>query len=254
MLVKTTIMTRKFTILLALLSIYIGVTAQQTRYEEFAFGDFTTEGFTLPYRYIAPEVVDGKQPALVIFLHGRHASGTDNLTPITRKEVRHVADFVKSNIYAHYLVPQCPYDRRWAEKRGEDGSIGMSVVLKRWIDDYVANNNIDSKHIYIMGVSLGGGGVWRMLSDNPETFAAAITVASVPRRVDPVAVAKTPLLCILGEDDDVAMPSVVKPFIDAINDNNGNANLIILEGLDHGEACRDAFTEPNLRWLFKRLL
>ena len=56
LLIKTTIMTRKFTILLALLSIYIGVTAQQTRYEEFAFGDFTTEGFTLPYRYIAPEV------------------------------------------------------------------------------------------------------------------------------------------------------------------------------------------------------
>lgn len=207
---------------------------------------------TVPYRVAHTGTADNQQaPILVVVLHGSSAKGTDNVSQLTAAGVAPVMHYLDSaNLPAHVLLPQCPKKRRWSEP--EDEGREMQALIHTWISSYTTENQIDKNRIYIIGASSGGAGVWKLLNDYSDSFAAGMLVASYPRYVVDWVVAKTPVCCVVGENDEVATPAELTKFTDKLKAFGGNVFFSILPDKDHYATCRDGFTAEALQWLFEQ--
>lgn len=215
--------------------------------KKFAFETFSHEGITLPYRQANLCQDESGQSALVLFLHSSSHRGTDNKSQIHGTAIYNIVKYLESNkIKAVIVAPQCDKNHFW-----NDSDSKASSAAKHLIDKLIAKNKgIDSKRVYIFGYSSGGAGVWRMISDYPDTFAAGMAVGSYPRNVYPKNIARTPFCCILGSKDKKAKSSSVKPTIKEIQKYGGTTNFVVEKGLDHVSLCAEAFNDNYLKWTF----
>ncbi len=214
----------------------------------FMSGKFEKGTIIFPYRFtfISPEQ-EGKK-ILVIYLHGRSASGTDNKHQLTKDGVKSLLNYLKiNNIKSTLLVPQCPPNHKWNE-HANDGT-QMTANIKKLIDEFIALGEYDPQCIYIFGDSMGGTGVWRMLNDYTSLFAAAMSVASVPRKVKAKNISKTPIYIVIGENDNMASEDIINPFVQKINKKNSINCFDILENSNHQQTCDSAFTTERIKWV-----
>ena len=101
------------------------------------------------YQEMASHVIDKEDAALVVYLHGRHASGNDNQKQLSQAGVQAFARYLKKNhVPAYFLVPQCPEDREWD---GRDGKAGYTDRVEDLITLYMKTKYIDVSRIYICG-------------------------------------------------------------------------------------------------------
>ena len=109
---------------------------------------------------------------------------------------------------------------------------------------------IDDRRIYVAGQSMGGAGVWNMLSQRPQVFAAAIVCcgSSTPDDVKPAI--QTPLWNFHGDADQTVPVNVSRSRIAALRKAGGHPFYTEYAGVDHN-VWEWAFTEPALvDWLF----
>ena len=205
-------------------------------------------GIDLPYRLAAIGDVESQSPILVVYLHGRHGSGKDNLNQLTKRGVHSLYNYLERNgISSYLLVPQCPENRHWNE-REKDGW-QMTNVVKEVIDGFVLTHGIDTHRVFIFGDSMGGVGVYRMLNDYPSYFAAAMAAASSPRDGSAGKIAKTPLCCIMGSEDDIVDTDATNKLVNSLKKKKADLRYELLEGKTHQQTCRDAFTDENIEWV-----
>lgn len=218
-------------------------------YRKFAFRSFSNENLTLPYREARLCQNESGMSALVIFLHSSSHRGDDNKSQMRGTALKNIVNYLENNkIKSVVVAPQCDKNHFW-----NDSDSKASSAAKQLIDKLIADNpDIDSKRVYIFGYSSGGAGVWRMVSDYPGTFAAAMTAASYPYKVYPKHIAQTPLCVVVGTKDDKAKVSSVKPTIKEIQKYGGTVNLIVEKGSDHLATCSNAFSDNNLKWVFEK--
>jgi predicted peptidase len=231
-----------------------------THYE---YATFIQSGDTLLYRVMWPENYDpGKTYPLVVFLHGRGESGTNNESQLT-----HGANlFIQSRkaFPAIVVFPQCPSDDYWpvAEiEQLEDGrkfsfplreipnpSLGMVSQL---IDQLVLKKPVDPSRIYVAGLSMGAMGTYELVSRKPDTFAAAIAICGGGNEAAAKTYAKnTPFWIFHGLADDVVPPAHSIAMEKALRNAGGDPKLTLYENVNHNSWDR-AFAEPDLlKWLF----
>lgn len=223
----------------------------------FKSGDYTYEGVNIAYRDASTlSTTDGKA-ALVVVLHGQKSSGSDNMSQLRSDAMIRIWHyFTSNNINAVLLAPQCSPRRAWDETTAEVKGTTMTQALKALIDDYVAGmSNIDRSRIYILGYSdgsqpAGAGGVWRMISDYNDLFAASMIVAADPdQTIDALSVAKTPVLSVKGETDVHAVALTLDSFGDQVRDAGGTLKEVVLEARSREEVCREAFSAEYLDWI-----
>lgn len=144
------------------------------------FIDFSLRSATntllLPARlYVPPPAADVSPRPLILFLHGSGESGLDNLAQ------------VNGNI--DFLLAEAK--RRDAFLYAPQTNIGWagSTILTRtmtMIDRAIADQQVDPNRIYVTGLSMGGGGVWNIITRYPDRFAAAVPICPVtPSPFDP---------------------------------------------------------------------
>lgn len=132
---------------------------------------FTTgqEG-ELRYRLYAPAEKGTEEDTypLVLFLHGENAAGTDNEAQLTADVgAQFWADELRQEKHPSYvLAPQCE-DAAWEDK---------TELVMQMLQKVTAEEAVDESRIYIVGLSSGGTGTWKLLLDHPDVFAAAITI------------------------------------------------------------------------------
>jgi predicted esterase len=130
------------------------------------------KGTKIPFRLFVPTLNSTDDSVgLVLALHGSGSNGNDNLAQIRDC---HLATYwaqplVQSQYPSFILVPQCPSEMSWSNKNVYENVINM-------LDSIINLYPIDSKRIYVTGLSLGGNGTWSMLDQYPEKFAAAAPV------------------------------------------------------------------------------
>lgn len=117
------------------------------------------------YKYITylPENYDSTKAdlyPLIIYLHGRSASGT-NLNSVRRYGLPFFLDRGKKLDYI-VIAPQCPWGKNWASENW------MDPMLDKLNRKY----HIDNDRIYLTGMSLGGFGTWELANRYPNRFAA----------------------------------------------------------------------------------
>jgi poly(3-hydroxybutyrate) depolymerase len=183
--------------LLLLVAGRCGFAAGVADFEVFSF----TEGSTtlLPGRlYVPPEASgDPSRPRpLMVFLHGAGAVGRDNVTQIGPN---HTPDYMLAQAKARgafLYVPQT--SSSWAAATVLDRVMAM-------IDRAVVDLNADDDRLYVIGSSLGGGGVWNLLSRHSGRFAAALSAAGVSPTTGftPANLLSTAIIAVHARDDGV---------------------------------------------------
>ncbi|MBQ5647721.1 MAG: hypothetical protein IIV16_01200 [Alistipes sp.] len=220
---------------------------------------FSHEGNTLKYRECNFNMDSQGKASLVIVLHGQYANGSDNEAQLHQDAmIRAWHYFDTNNKKVVMLAPQCPTGYEWDENPATLARLTMPELLKAMIDEYVRKHtSVDASRIYICGYSdaykpAGAGGVWRMLSEYTDTFAAGMVVAADPDdTISAVNVAKTPILSVKGVSDIYAVAPMLDTFADMIRDEGGVIREDVVRVGSREELCREAFNTERLDWLMQ---
>ena len=193
----------------------------------------------LKYLLYEPEVNRKKKP-LVLFLHGAGERG-DNLELIERHGLPLL--YKTTNFPFILIAPLCPKDKWWND---ED----LIEYLLNLIDNFKAKKNIDTKRIYVTGLSMGGYGTYNLISKRPELFAAALPICG---KADLSSLPKAKLIPIWifhGARDPIIS---VKHSIDAYELLNqfeeSNARLTIYDDIGHDSWTKTYNNKEVLDWL-----
>ena len=216
------------------------------------------EGATLPYQYMTPPAIEaGKKYPLVIFLHGAGERGNDN----EKQSVHGVPQFASEANRKKYpcflIAPQCPEGKKWVEVdwsadthvSPKDPSVSAKLTLDL-IAQLVKDQPIDTKRIYITGLSMGGYGTWDLLARHPELFAAGVPVCGGADEKTAPVVKQLPIWAFHGAKDTAVKPARSRNMIKAILVAGGQPKYTEYADVGH-DSWNKAYADPELFvWLF----
>jgi poly(3-hydroxybutyrate) depolymerase len=159
---------------------------------------------------------------LIIFLHGigECGNGTTDLNKVRRVAIpKYIDDGHKMSFYVNgkwetfiVLSPQIP----------QSEGIWPTYYVKEMIKYAEENLRIDKERIFLTGLSLGGGGTWKYVSEsleNAEKLAAIATVCAPQELRNPCNVAKAnlPMWSFHAENDHLVSALVAKTAVRNVN-------------------------------------
>ncbi|MBL8765065.1 MAG: family 78 glycoside hydrolase catalytic domain [Phycisphaerae bacterium] len=218
-------------------------------------------GRELPYRLFDPRTEGRASPAdgfpLVVFLHGMGERGTDNLLQLTHKEFLTLATPEARERHPAFVVaPQCPPDLVWSDvladpsrELGARPSPALALV-KELIERLTGELPIDSRRVYLTGLSMGGYGTWEALARWPELFAAGVPICGGGDPASARRLASMPVWAFHSSDDRVVPVGLTRRMVNAMTAAGGAPTYT--EYADKGHASWiAAYAEPGLvEWLF----
>jgi len=210
---------------------------------------------TLLYRLLKPkDVKENQKYPLVIFLHGIDERGNDNTSNLKYITPLFLNDKNRNNYPCYVAVPQCPATENWTYPNWyQEPKEPMRSVIAL-IDSLSALPFIDSKRIYIMGLSMGGYGTWYLLTRFPDTFAAAIPICGGGDWSQVDKFAYVPIWTFHGSRDKTVHPDQTRMMVSAIKKAGGKPKYTEYKKAGH-DSWTNAFNEPELLpWLFKHKL
>ncbi|WP_017471548.1 PHB depolymerase family esterase [Amphibacillus jilinensis] len=152
-------------------------TQYQTVVEDFQHHEFTSSTDQhLDYYLFEPDLEEEASYPLIVFLHGNGERGAGNQVNLLGNEgaVVWARPEQQSQNPAYVLAPQAPID-------GEEffiwGDEPRNSTVKELVDATVEDYPIDQDRIYIVGISQGAIGTWRLIENYPSFFAAAVPIA-----------------------------------------------------------------------------
>jgi predicted peptidase len=216
--------------------------------------------WVMPYRLFHAETT--RKVPLVLYLHGSGGLGDDNLKQLglgNRFGTRiWLLPENQKRFPCYVLAPQT--DRGWIRYDfsqqpakelpgfGDGARLALEIV-----DGLCREFRVDELRIYIVGNSMGGAGVWNVLANRPNFFAAAVICCGGESPDDGTGSAATPLWNFHGDADEVVPVSSSRERIAARRRVGGHPIYTEYAGVDHDGANRLAFTEPELpKWLFSQ--
>ena len=216
--------------------------------------------WVMPYRLFRPET--HKKAPLVLYLHGSGGLGDDNLKQLSFGNRFGTRVWLlpenQKRFPCYVLAPQT--DRGWIrydfsqQPAKELPGFGDGARLAMEIVDGLRHEfPIDERRIYIAGNSMGGAGVWNLLENRPNIFAAAVICCGGESPDDGTGSVTTPLWDFHGDADEVVPVSSSRDRIAARRKAGGHPIYTEYAGVDHDGANRLAFTEPELpKWVFSK--
>lgn len=182
-----------------------------------------------------------KDLPLVIYLHGAGERG-EKIEHILRHGLPRLID--EGREYpAVVLCPQCPRQFIWNN---------VVADLKKIIDKIIAEYEIKPDRVLLTGSSMGGYGTWETAMTYPETFAAIAPVAGGGVAWRTTRLKNIPIRAYHGSADTCVEPIQSELMVKAVNQNGGNAELIVLDGFEHNDGIDEAYRNTDLmEWLLR---
>ncbi|WP_373512278.1 prolyl oligopeptidase family serine peptidase [Persicitalea sp.] len=263
MTLKTIYPVRLTACVLLLFLAYCSYAQNLDQYEKREFK--TDEGNTLPYRLLFPENYDKAQKyPLILFLHGAGERGNDN-----EKQLVHGANMFldaqnRERFPAIVVMPQCPEESYWSSVKVDRDKRPMTFNFdysnsSNWpleaaydlVKQMVGEESVDTRRLYIMGLSMGGMGTFEQVYRHPKAFAAAAPicsgadVAAYDKRVR-----KTPFWVFHGDADSVVPVKNSREIVEKLKTVKVPVKYTEYPGVNHN-SWDNAFAEPELLpWLF----
>ena len=214
----------------------------------------------MPYRLFRPAT--SRKVPLVLYLHGSGGLGDDNLKQLAFGNIFGTRLWLlpenQKRFPGYVLAPQT--DRGWIRYDfsqqpakelpgfGDGARLALQIV-----DELRREFAIDERRIYVAGNSMGGAGVWNMLANRPNFFAAAVTCCAGVSPDDGTESPATPLWDFHGDADEVVPVSSSRDRIAARRKAGGHPIYTEYAGVSHDGATKLAFTEPALsKWVFSQ--
>ncbi len=162
------------------------VFSQKRSLENYSKDVFYFGNDSINYRILDPYFGENEPVPLFIFLHGSGERGIDNNSQLVHGSKLFLKETEKIEFNSYVIFPQCPKNSRWSYHK-EDPWIKNNLEDKKSISLYgnlvieliqhlIKEKNIDKNRIYISGLSMGGYGVFDLVSNRPEIFAAAAPI------------------------------------------------------------------------------
>jgi predicted peptidase len=197
----------------------------------------------------------GKKFPLVLWLHGGGSRGDDPKIILNWGD-RHGPLFIarrdnQMNYPCFVLAPQCPAGKLWSDPHSQEPleQIRLAVEILYSLQQEMS---IDSRRLYVMGISLGGYATWDVIARHPNKFAAAVPICGGGDRSKAHLMVNTPVWAFHGEDDNLVRVSESREMIGAIRDAGGRPKYTEYKAVGHN-AWEQAFAEPDLlRWIFSQ--
>lgn len=228
-----------------------------------------SHGHVLPYRFLVPsdhaersdKAVREPSPGLiplVLTLHGAGERGEDNSAQLRNG----VAELLGSQTAAArfpclFVVPQCATRYRWVERDWraehhdlpEDPSVPLSAVVEL-LEELRGKYPIDLRRVYLIGLSMGGFGVWDLLIRWPDRFAAAVVICGGADENAVGAARDVPVWVFHGTADPEVCVARSRGAVGALRAAGGAPRYQEYSGVGH-DSWVNAFAEPDLLpWLF----
>lgn len=225
------------------------------------------DGDTLPYRIALPENYDSTRAyPLVLFLHGRGESGSDNEKQLTHGAKLFVTDSFRSRYPAIVVFPQCPSNNYWSNvlavtegsKTGKrafwfvpGGEPTRAMRLLMSLAGYLpVRYPVDKNRMYVMGLSMGGMGTFELVRRMPGVFAAATPICGGADPATATTMKKTAWWVFHGGKDDVVLPRYSEQMVNALKKAGARVKFTLYPNANHN-SWDPAFAEPGLfPWLF----
>lgn len=149
-----------------------------------------TEHIEVNYLLFLPQGYDAKAEKrwpLILFLHGAGERGTNLWKVATHGPPKNVTGHPDFPFIV--VSPQCPEHQTWSKD-----------ALLALLDDITAKYTVDTKRIYLTGLSMGGYGTWDLGLTYPERFAAIVPICGGGEMVSVIlsSLEKGPALKTLG--------------------------------------------------------
>ena len=218
---------------------------------------------SLNYRFGKPNNIKpkGKYP-LLFFLHGAGGRGYNNNDQLL--DAGSIEAFSKQNLFSKYgsylVAAQVPYSQQWVDVRW-DGLIHQTPKISKTMEmtlellDSIIHdhsNYIDINRIYILGISMGGYGVWDAIHRRPHFFAAAIPICGGGDISSSKLISHLPIWAWHGEQDPVINVKRSREMYDAVNNDRGNIKYTEVKGRGH-DVWLDAWRSKDLwNWIYSQ--
>ncbi len=204
---------------------------------------------TLHYKYLLylPSTygVEGESYPLIFFLHGAGERGS-NLSLVKTHGPPKIVNSARliQNIFGEeefpFIVvsPQCPSGEWW-----------LNEYLIEVLTEAIQNYAIDTKRIYVTGISMGGFGTWSFGSAYPELVAAMAPICgtgdamswsnlrSYTQLNPPAAILENlvdiPVWAFHGQNDSVVPVKQDQKTVDALLALGGDVTFTIYPNTDH---------------------
>lgn len=223
----------------------------------------------MPYRILFPKNFNtASSYPLVIFLHGAFEKGNDNEAQLNIGGRYFLRDKNRDSFPAIVIFPQCPPDDSWAYFDTETDSSSQQVklifpfkrqpteiskVLMRLIDSLIHLSFVNSRKIYIGGLSQGAMGVLDLAARYPDIFTAGLSMCGAGDATTVKKFAgKVALWLFHGSKDDVLPVSFSREYYKKLRKENADVRYSEYENVLHN-CWVNAFNEPDLlSWLFSK--
>ena len=184
-----------------------------------------------------------ERPPLIVFLHGRSRTGRD-LSMVTRYGC---IDALRrgQDIPAMIICPQTPVVS-W------DAAKVMEVV--DWVGERYP---YDTDRLYVIGMSMGGWGSFKVAANYPDRIAAAIAECGGYTDGNEKGLTQVPLWIMHGTADRITKPSFSHSVVDrmtAIPNGTVRLKTTWLQGCDHSILARTFLLKQMYDWLFAHRL
>ena len=171
-------------------------------------------GGSIKYRYRLPaKIEECKKYPILFFLHGAGGRGADNLGQLL--DANSIDAFKSQNLFSNYnsyvFAGQVPEKEQWvnvdwgsSEHKMPKISNSMEKILEA-LDSFImdSDNQVDIDRIYIMGLSMGGYGVWDAIQRRPNFFAAAVPICGGGDKSMAKSLINIPIWAWHGDQDQV---------------------------------------------------
>ncbi len=225
---------------------------------------------TLQYRMLLPEnYKSGKKYPLIVFLHGSGERGNDNEAQLKWGGSLFLQDSIRKKYPAIVIFPQCPANQQWTTIEGKYDSVagkrvhtllgGVSntpaALTVALVQQLITQKKVDTRRIYLGGLSLGGFGTFVLAAEHPGLFAVAFPICGggdvkLAEKYNP----QTAWWLFHGANDPVVDPEYSRRFFKILKQKNFNVQYTEYPGVEH-DSWINAFQEPQLlSWMFGKKL
>jgi predicted peptidase len=203
--------------------------------------------------HIPTDFHNSEELPVIIFLHGIRERGVGGFIPktgVTGALIQHYF----AQLPAIILLPQCRPGSYWSDPVMEQMVI---QALAQTLEEFNANAN----RVYLIGVSMGGYGVWHFASQYPKKFAALVSICggsplSEGERFASIAgeVGTTPAWLFHGAEDKIVPVSESRQLVKALQANKGDVKYSEYAGVGHNVWVNVITEKKLLPWLFEHHL
>ncbi len=197
--------------------------------------------------YLPPQIQSEQNLPVIIFLHGIGQRGSGGIVP-TEGTSGAVIRHYFAQVPAIVLLPQCRQGSYWSDPVMDEMVIN---ALAQTIKEF----GTDAKRIYLIGVSMGGYGVWHFASHYSGKFAALVSICGgspirESDRFDSIAgkVGETPSWIFHGADDRVVPVSESRQIVKALK-ASGSVKYNEYAGVGHSVWLNVLGEKDLLPWL-----